>query len=211
MQKNHFLLLEVANKISNALMKTIEDGIHTSDIYNDKISSKKVTTTEFTKAVIERLGQEPKALAIANFKKEIVQKEDKIIAKNEEIPQKKLIGFDLFIDWHKEFQDLIDFINGLESEILQIKTISAKGLLMWPHIDKYMEPKYPKGQTMLRFIAKNVTGSSSNEIINSKITIQHQDMVDMLNIFTKNKIDFIKIENLYTFDGVAGYSSTQGE
>lgn len=206
----HLGQYDVANKINDALSKTIEDGIHTGDIYNEEISSKKVNTQEFTQAVIERLGQKPKTLASSNFKEQKEHEKPKVIVKKENF-SKKLIGFDLFIDWNKEFQDLIDFINGLESEKLQIKTISAKGLLMWPHLDKYMEPNYPKGQTMLRFIAKKVTGKVSNEIINNNITIKHEDIVDMLNIFAKNGIDFIKIENLYNFDGVAGYSAIQGE
>ena len=33
---------EVATKIENAWLKTIEDGIHTSDIYSEKYSKKKV-------------------------------------------------------------------------------------------------------------------------------------------------------------------------
>lgn len=40
---------QVADLIQNAWTKVIEDGIHTPDIYNDKLSKKKVGTREFTK------------------------------------------------------------------------------------------------------------------------------------------------------------------
>ncbi len=201
---------EAANKIRNALFKTIEDGIHTGDIYNKKTSTKKASTTEFTDALIERLGQKPKKLPVANFAQK-QEKEETTIKKTKTDSKKQLIGFDLFINWEKEFDDLISFINSIQNEKLQIKNISSKGLIMWPHIDEYMKPDYPGGQTMLRFVAKNVTGKASNEIINDKINILHQDIIDILDIFAKNKIDFIKIENLHTFDGIAGYSAVQGE
>ena len=48
---------EVAQKISNAWMATLEDGIHTGDIYQEDISAKRVGTKEFAEAVIARLGK----------------------------------------------------------------------------------------------------------------------------------------------------------
>jgi hypothetical protein len=89
--------------------------------------------------------------------------------------------------------------------------ITAKGLVMWPNIDKHMEPNYPKGQTILRFIGKGITGKTSTEIIDANKIIKHEDLIAMLNIFVAQKIDFIKYEGLYLFDGQAGYSSGQGE
>ncbi len=50
---------DVASRIQNAWLKTIEDGIHTFDIYNSEQSKRQVTTDEFASAVIERLGQMP--------------------------------------------------------------------------------------------------------------------------------------------------------
>lgn len=206
----HLGQVDIANKIRNALFKTIEDGIHTADIFNQQTSKKKVGTKEFTREIIARLGQEPTKLPVANLvaTKKIISNKS---ASKKDQAQRKLIGFDLFINWEKEFADLINLINSLESEILEIKTISAKGLLMWPHLDKYMEPKYPKGQTILRFIAKKVTGKASNQIINDEIAIKAQDIINMLNSLINKDVDFIKIENLYHFDGVAGYSAIQGE
>ena len=48
---------EVAEKIHNAWKKTLEDGIHTGEIFRDGVSQEKVGTEGFTKAVIERLGE----------------------------------------------------------------------------------------------------------------------------------------------------------
>jgi len=208
----HIGQIDSANKIRNALFKTIEDGIHTYDIYNEKTSSKKVGTAEFTDAIISRLGSKPTKLPISNFK-EISENSTKKtnIYKEEVAKDKKLIGFDLFIDWQDEFEDLISLINSIESEKLEIKIITAKGLIMWPVIDKYDQNIYPKGQTILRFIGKGIAGKSSNQIIDINKNIEHNDIIKMLKIFSDKEVDFIKYEGLYTFGGKAGYSLAQGE
>ncbi len=200
---------EVAIKIRNALYKTIEDGTHTADIYNAVTSKKKVGTKEFTVAVIENLGKKPSHLA------ELVvspkQAENKPTVSNQQLEIKSLIGFDLFLDWPKEFSDLLDVLKQMESEKLEVKMISAKGLLLWPLLDQYMMPNYSKGLTVLRFIGKGITGKSSNEIIDATKKISHQDIIEMLSILNEKKFDFVKYEGLYLFDGKPGYTSGQGE
>lgn len=53
---------QAGRNIGNALLKTLEEGIHTADIYDASYSREKVNTAEFTAAVSERLGQAPKKL-----------------------------------------------------------------------------------------------------------------------------------------------------
>ena len=48
--------------------KNIEDGAHAFDIYNDKTSTKKVSTKEFAEKVVARLGEKPTKLKVANYK-----------------------------------------------------------------------------------------------------------------------------------------------
>ncbi len=43
----HVGLSEHAEKVHNAWLRTIEDGIHTYDIYDEKVSKQKVGTNEF--------------------------------------------------------------------------------------------------------------------------------------------------------------------
>ena len=231
----HIGQYSVAQKIRNAIYKTLEDGLHTSDIYNAAISKKKVGTHEFTQAVIARLGQKPAQLPMADFAVSTQQENSvaKTPFKEEEknsnnafnsssssikniidstvSNKKSLIGFDLFIEWNDEFQDLITLLNKIESEKFEIKTISAKGLLLWPLSDKHMMPNYPKGQTILRFIGKGITGKSSQDIVNGQKFITHEDIIEMLQLCITNKIDFVKYEGLYLFEGKAGFTSGQGE
>ncbi len=53
---------EAAEAVHNAWLKTIEDGLHTYDIFVEGKSARKVGTTAFADAVIERLGQKPATL-----------------------------------------------------------------------------------------------------------------------------------------------------
>src|ERR671914_573196 len=57
----------VAERVHNAWLRTIEDGIHTYDIYEEGKSKEKVGTREFAEAVVERLGQKPQTLKAVSY------------------------------------------------------------------------------------------------------------------------------------------------
>lgn len=204
-----------ANKIRNALYKTIEDGIHTADIFNPKTSTKKVGTKEFTQAVIKNLNNLPSLLPIANFKNKTIEElqnnQQKPAIKIQQKDKKSLIGIDLFIDWNKNFDELLNLLKLLESEKFELKMISAKGLLLFPLIDKNMMPNYDGDLTNLRFVGKGICGKSSNEILNSNITISHKDITILLNYLIEKNIDFVKYEGLYLFNDKVAFTSGQGE
>src|SRR5207302_6060294 len=50
---------DVATNVHNAWLCTIEDGVHTYDIFDQNVSKEKVGTKEFAGAVIARLGRKP--------------------------------------------------------------------------------------------------------------------------------------------------------
>src|SRR5436853_6330117 len=60
----------VAEKVHNGWLRTIEDGIHTYDIYDEGSSKEKVGTKEFAAAVVERLGKRPNTLKAVAYKQE---------------------------------------------------------------------------------------------------------------------------------------------
>jgi len=201
MMLNHLGQAKVASTIRNALYKTIEDGIHTADIYNYDNSHKKVSTIDFTKAVIANLGYEPKQLPIANFtsSKPIVS-QHKFAIDNQ---VKSLIGCDVFIDWHGRIADLNNiFVNFND---LELKTISCKGLSLHPDIIN------ADGLLALRFVGRGICGSSTTQIINRNGKINSAIILKLLAFLEQNKLEFVKIENLYLFDGIAYFSSGQGE
>lgn len=96
MMLNHIGQSKIAEKVQNAWLKTIEDGIHTYDIYKEGVSKEKVGTKEFAKAVIANLGQTPKLLKSVTFaenaKLNLPKYERKAPAK------KELVGVDLFVN-----------------------------------------------------------------------------------------------------------------
>src|ERR687892_470344 len=78
-----------AERVHNAWLRTIEDGIHTYDVYDETVSKQKVGTKEFGQAVVERLGQTPQILKARKYKKG-----DEGLAglKEKPAPQKELVG-----------------------------------------------------------------------------------------------------------------------
>ncbi len=187
---------EIAELVENAWKKTLEDGVHTADIYNEKISSKKVGTKEFAEEIVSRLGQKPSNLRIANYSSSSA-KSDKIF--NYEIntsEKKSLVGVDIFVGMNvNSAHDVATKINPLDAGSMVLKTISSKGLKLWPRDDSFF---MNSDHWCCRFMP------DSGEI-------SHQDIANLLNKFVSAEIDFIKVENLYNFDGKPGYSLAQGE
>src|SRR5205085_10011861 len=58
---------DVAERVHNAWLRTLEDGVHTYDIYKDGVSKQKVGTKEFAEAVVARLGQKPEILKPVHY------------------------------------------------------------------------------------------------------------------------------------------------
>src|SRR5215216_3639282 len=59
---------DVAELVHNAWLRTMEDGIHTYDIYKEGVSKEKVGTREFAEAVVARIGQKPSQLKAVSYK-----------------------------------------------------------------------------------------------------------------------------------------------
>lgn len=183
--------------IENAWKKTIEDGIHTTDIYVEGKSKTKVGTKEFADSIIERLGSKPSKLKEANYK-DVVRhnNSDEHNYKIDSSSNKSLVGVDVFFD----IKDLSVF--EIASKIhklslgLELKTIASKGLKLWP---SEQDISIESDHWCCRFMNKD-SGA-----------INHEDIVNLLENLAKAKIDFIKTENLYNFDDQRGYSLAQGE
>lgn len=189
---------ETASLIENAWKKTIEEGIHTSDIYNDKTSSKKVGTKEFAEEVIKRFGQLPTKLKVADYLPAPVNEvAEKIYSINTQTI-KALVGADVFIGMNvHSAHDVANRIQRLDLKGLDLKTISCKGLKLWPREDRF---ELLSDHWCARFMAKK----EGDEV-------QHLAIAQLLESLANAGIDFIKIENLFEFDGKKGFSLAQGE
>lgn len=195
MMLNHIGQSEVAEKIQNAWLKTIEDGTHTFDIFKEGTSKQKVGTREFAKAVIANLNQKPailKPVVYANNTALNLPKYTRKPAAN-----KQLVGVDLFVDWSgSNPNELAEKLNKIEEKGVQLTMITNRGIKVWP--DGFNET-FCTDHWRCRFKPSDSTAVNNATIINL-----------LRNAFNEN-IDTIKTENLYEFDGKAAYSLGQGQ
>jgi isocitrate dehydrogenase len=195
MMLNHIGQTEVAEKVQNAWLKTIEDGIHTYDIYKEGISKEKVGTKEFAQAVISNLGKKPTLLKEVSYAKEGVLNLPKYIKKP--AAKKELVGVDVFVHWNgTNPNELAENIQKLNNDNVKLSMITNRGIKVWP--DGFSET-FCTDHWRCRFKPQEDKLLQKNEII------------ELLSKAIDNKIDVIKTENLYQFDGKAGYSLGQGQ
>jgi isocitrate dehydrogenase len=187
----------VAETVHNAWKRTIEEGIHTGDIFREGRSREKVGTNEFTDAVIERLGQKPERLRTISYGKSERTRTDSAMNAHAKL-KKELYGVDVFLDWDEAGRDPDVLGAKIVSEVLpaefNLTMITNRGLKVYPDVDVN---SFKSDHWRCRFL--------------SKTPIQHSQVVALLSKFSEAGLDFIKTEHLYYFDGKPGFSLGQGE
>jgi isocitrate dehydrogenase len=192
----HICQPDIATKVHNAWLKTIEDGVHTYDIYKEGTSKKKVGTKEFGQAVIERLGEKPHTLKAVEY---VINEPMKFNYSFPDRPEEKkeLIGVDVFLDWDKGSPDeLGEKLTAIKIEGVKLTLISNRGLKVWPG---GLPETFCVDHWRCRY------GS-----VNDGKPINHDQIIAILKGVKNAGFDFIKTENLYTFNGEPGYSAAQG-
>ena len=191
----HIGQTDVASKIQNAWLKTIEDGVHTGDVYREGISSQRVGTQDFAAAVVERLGRAPEKLQPASYP---VVDMTKTKASPRRQARKSLVGVDVFlhIRWTDDPRALAKDLLDAAAWPFQLSVITSKGLKIWP--DGAPET-IQTDHCRCRFLG----------IEGRRLT--HFDIVELLARLAHRGFDFIKTEHLYEFDGVPGFTQAQGE
>jgi isocitrate dehydrogenase len=195
MMLNHIGQTEVAEKVQNAWLKTIEDGTHTYDIFKEGTSKKEVGTKEFAQCVIANLGQKPSLLKSVSYANNLALNLPKY--KRKEPKNKKLEGVDLFVNWGGlDPNELAQKVQKLESKGMKLTMITNRGIKVWP--DGFKET-FCTDHWRCRFKPKD-----GEQMYKS-------DIIELLEQAIEEDIDTIKTENLYAFDGVAAYSLGQGQ
>ena len=195
MMLNHIGQTEVAEKVQNAWLKTIEDGTHTYDIFKEGTSKKAVGTKEFAQCVIANLGQKPSLLKSVSYANNLALNLPKY--KRKEPKNKKLEGVDLFVNWGGlDPNELAQKIQKIESKGIKLTMITNRGIKVWP--DGFKET-FCTDHWRCRFKPKD-----GEQMYKS-------DIIELLEQAIEEDIDTIKTENLYAFDGVAAYSLGQGQ
>lgn len=195
MMLNHIGQGDIASKVHNAWLKTMEDGVHTYDIFAEGVSTEKVGTKEFAQAVIARLGQKPTTLKAADYPAE--SKKITVELKSRPRFHKETIGVDVFLNWDgSNANELGDKVALCSTEKLKLIVISNRGVKVYPD---GMPETFCTDHWRCRF--ENPEGKA----------IAHADIIELLGKVNKAGFDFIKIENLCLFDGKKGYTLAQGQ
>jgi isocitrate dehydrogenase len=195
MMLNHIGQSDIAQKIQNAWLKTIESGIHTADIYKEGVSKKKVSTSEFAIEVVNHLGEIPAILKPAVSSNAINIQIPKY--KRKPSMKKELVGVDIFVHWNGEDpNELAEHILKIQFDHIKLKMITNRGIKVWP--DGFKET-FCTDHWRCRF--ETIDG----------VELKKSDIIKLLNKAEEEGIDTIKTENLYLFDGVRAYSLGQGQ
>ena len=194
MMLNHIGQQDVAERVKNAWSCTIEEGIHTEDIYKEGVSRQLVGTREFAQAVIDRLGENPKKLKPAKYARGV---QLNIPEYKRKVGGKKVLkGVDVFVDWKgSDVKALAGALQKLNNGI-ELTMITNRGVKVWPN---GFEETFCTDHWRCRF--ESIKGETVAKNVIPEIMVKAID----------EKIDIIKSENLYEFDGKRGYSLGQGQ
>ena len=195
MMLNHIGQTDVAEKIQNAWLYTLEEGIHTYDIYKEGVSKQKLGTKEFAQAVIANLGKKPSILKQVNYANNTALNVPKYVRKPS--AKKELVGVDVFVASNETDPNIVaETIKKLGKDGVELTMITNRGIKVWP---EGFKETFCTDHWRCRFKPTN-GGNMTKETI-----------LAILQNAINHNVDAIKTENLYTFDGKAGYSLGQGQ
>jgi isocitrate dehydrogenase len=195
---------EVAECVHNAWLKAIEEGAHTADIAgNDK--SHAMTTVEFSRAVIKRLGGIPTQLRPIRYARSTATQSltvANVARPARAVPRKGLVGVDVFLHARQVSPDALarQVVASLGDAPFGLKMITNRGVKVWP--DGFPET-FCTDHWRCRFMGIDSKGLAYEST--------HDAIIALLIKIRSAGLDFIKMENLCTFDGEPGFALGQGQ
>ena len=191
----HINMPETAEKVHNAWLRTIEDGIHTYDVFTEGVSTQKVGTKEFAAAVIARLGQKPNTLKPVAYAKRKETAPPEAAGPSTSTVRMELKGIDVFVLWpSRKTDELAAAIGKLAGEGLTLQMIDNRGVKVWPGGNAWT---FCTDSYRCRFTADGPADMSK--------------MVALLERVAAAGIEIAATQTLRTFDGQAGYTLAQGQ
>ncbi len=169
-----------AARIHNAWLKTIEDGIHTYDIFKANNSKEKVGTQEFARAVVARLGQEPIQLPAVHYSARKQIHRDTKNASAEIASNKELLGADVFINWKGTIEDLV---TKFSISTLKLNFISNRGVRVWPD-------NHPETLCSDCWRAR---------LMSEKGPIEYATILKCLEELSNQQVEIVQVQSLYHF------------
>jgi isocitrate dehydrogenase len=184
---------EIAERVHNAWLRTMEDGVHTYDIFKEGVSKEKVGTKEFAEAVVARLGQKPETLKPIHYGAAAAAPAPWVPSTTPIVVE--MYGADLFID--VAGQPIKEFGDGLAKvthEGISLLLVSSRGAVVWPEA---FEETFVVDVVRCRFI--------------SKTPVTNQQIITLMQKAVDAGYDVTKHQSLRNFDGKTGFTMAQGQ
>ena len=204
MMLRHIHLGREAAVIENALLATLESGVHTGD-FGDK-GRAALGTKEFTQTIINNLGSQPKTVAAAAVPAQTPAKLDRppkpqtqLLIRTFKNVVTQVVGCDIYLDSIAQPIAIAEEMQKIAQETpFKLTIISNRGTQVWPTGSVYTEcVDYYR----VRFELKDPALAGS---IGQSRTVALMDRI-------AEKFTVCSYELLRTFDGIKGYSLAQGQ
>lgn len=194
----HIGLMETSAMIENALLYTLESGVHTGDFGDKSIPS--VNTTEFANAIIANFGKQPsvnpKPILTNNYKTptHFVLDNNPMLESSEALKE-EIVGADFFVESNMQPTKVAELALKHALTLFKLSTISNRGTQVWP------------------------TGSVFTNLVNNyRCRFESADdepltQVDILELYKRMTADFkvCSIELLNKLGDKKMYSAAQGQ
>lgn len=202
MMLEHVGMVDKAELIQNAWLRTLEDGIHTGDIYREGVSQVKATTVSFADAVIERLGQKPSTLTPVSLRGGVHRAQSYV----RKPVTRELCGVDMFVcDETSDPDVLAEKLQAASDGVLRLKLITNRGVKVWP---EGFPETFCTDHWRCRFVGLDAQLDSAAPDYRP---IEGGLVVKLMRALEEAGVEVVKTENLYLFDGTRGFSLGQGE
>ncbi len=200
----HMGKASAAANLSNALLVTLEDGIHTADIFKEGFSSQLVGTREFADAVIARIGKQPRHFPSVSFPE---SKPIQIPEYTRKSLPRQLMGVDMFICWEGNDPEKLGKI--LEAQAgpgWKLKMITNRGVKVYPEGNP---ATFCTDHWRCRYVGLDAhTENQENPVY---APVLQQDIIGLMDRLYQTGFEVIKTENLYEIAGRRAFSLGQGE
>ena len=201
----HIRQSDVAARVHNAWLKTIEDGVFTAELQGTR-NVQPSSSADFAEAVIARLGKSPQTLPGAAYVD--VQESSatpKPLYERRRAAKKAIVGIDVFVhDGGCTAEYLAGRLQTLTHQPraarFKLQMITNRGVKVWPG---GFPETFCTDHRRCRFVGLSDNGSARD--------VSNADIVALLHNLESDGVDFIKTENLCTFDGELGYALGHGQ
>lgn len=198
MMLTHIGQADVAQRVHHAWLRTLEDGVHTADLYESATSKQRAGTKAFARALIERLGETPRKLQRGLL--QLPEPPEAKVIRDPRITSaaKEMVGVDVFLHWRGgNGEALAQRLRALDSHGASLLMITNRGAKVWPN---GLPETYCTDHWRCRFM-----------VANGQASLSHAQIRALLGSIDAAGLDVIKTETLCTFDDEPGYSLGHGQ